>query len=678
MNNFITPNKDVHKYIIGIDFGHGETSADICNIQWDDNFLLLEDPMPIEIFNGQKATKSVLLVENGTDINNELTSTYYVGQQAIEKYLNKHRQKGADRLNQSRFYCYFKQIPSLMEENGTVEVMKQFMRGIYLQIRKQRSELTDNNHIVYIACPSNDRKWTNEELKKYATIALDAGLPLAKIDDNSIGIIRESRAAFIKARCNPNSKYAIKEGILLIDFGSSTVDLTYYSSRYVQKPEDGGDDCGAYHVEDEIYNHLIQDVDLARQCCEDSKSTSSAMKLGIRESKEKFYTFNAEELEIALSATKLSGGKVSGGIEKYYSDDDINKMLSSYKKSIKKCFVDYRDNHLNDHPIKLVFLTGGASRMDFIKDIVCEVFNYQGDFYRETDPSLTISNGIALAGRADLRSSSLLDEILLEIDTIVNQSDVAEKVIESGSIAITGTVLDIIENNYLAFKNQNSNGSIATLETNIKNALRDVNYSVLFNQQFEIVLREFVNKHVLRELNAIVADYFPEEKINDISSNHKFSTEVKVSTQNIEMIISESVKSISEGVMLGLLKILGTIAGGLGSILLAGIAKLVGEIHDLISDNKYNLQFWDAVDDLASEFMPNWNGKDTILDPDKRATVFDKFKENKEHFSSGIKSQIKNDMCLDKQLKDSITLIFCKETENYVREQISRVRLMLN
>lgn len=678
MRNFITPNKEVHKYIIGIDFGHGETSADICNIQWNDNFLGLKDPEPIEIFNGQKATKSVLIVEKGTDINNEPKSTYYVGQQAIDKYFRKHRQKGSDRFNASQLYCYFKQIPSLMEENGTVEVMKQFMRGIYLQIRKQRSELTDNNHIVYIACPSNDRKWTNEELKNYAEIALDAGLPLAKIDDNSIGIIRESRAAFIKARSNQSTNSAIKEGILLIDFGSSTVDLTYYSSLYVQKPEDGGDDCGAYHVEDAIFNQLVQDDDLARQCCEDSKSTSTAMKLGIRESKEKFYSCNSEELEIVLSAVKLSGGKLSGDIDKYYSDDDINKMLTSYKSSIRKCFTDYRDNHLHNYPIKLVFLTGGASRMDFIKDIVCEIFNYQGDFYRELDPSLTISNGIALAGRADLRSSSLLDELLPKIDTIVNQSDVAEKVIESESVAITGIVLNIIENNYLAFKNQKSDGSIATLETNIKNALRDIDYSSLFNKQFEVVLREFVNKFVLPELNTIVADYFPDEKINDISSNHRFSTEVKVSRQNIEMIISKSVESISEGVILGLLKVLGTIAGGIGATILAGIAKIVGVIHDLVSDNKYNVQFWDAVYDLASDLMPNWNGKDTILDSDKRVTVFDKFKENKGHYSSGIKSQIKNDMNLDQQLKDSIVLIFRKEAKGYVREQISRVRLMLN
>lgn len=680
MYNFITPNKEVHKYIIGIDFGHGETSADICNIQWDDNYFHLDNPTTIEIFNGQKATKSVLLVENGTDINNEPTSTYYVGQQAIERYLNKYRQKGTDRLNQSHFYCYFKQKPSLMEEDGTVEIMKQFMRGIYLQIRKQRSELTDNNHVVYIACPSNARKWTNEELMKYAEIALDAGLPLAKIDDNSIGIIRESRAAFIKARSNPNSKYAIRDGILLIDFGSSTVDLTYYSSQYVQKPEDDGDDCGAYHVEREIYNHLIQDDELARLCSESSKSTGCAMELGIREEKEKFYTYDADELEISLSATKLSNGKVSGRIEKYYSDTEINEMLTSYKSSIEKCFKDYKDQHLSNHPIKLVFLTGGASRMDFIKDIVCKVFNYQGEFYRDTDPSLTISNGIALAGRADMRSSALLEVLLQKIDNNFEQNDIAGKVIESGTMAITEAVLKIVEQKYKDFKDQKSDGSIAMLETNIKNALSDVNYSTLFNKQFEVVLREIVNEFVLNELNSIVADYFPDEKINEISSNYKFSTEVTVSTKNIEMIISKSVESISEGVMLGLLKVLGSIVGGLTAIVLAVFVKIVGEIYDLFSkeEDKVKIQFWDAADEIGSKLMPNWNGKDTILDSNKRGAVFDQFTKNKEQFSSIIKDQLKNDMSLDEKLKDSIVIIFRKEAKNYVVEQISRVRLMLN
>lgn len=677
MSNFITPNKDTHKYIIGIDFGHGETSADICNIQWDDNFLNLASPETIEIFNGQKATKSVLFVEYGTDINNEPTSTYYVGQQAIERYGNKHRQKGASPSNESCYYSYFKQIPTLMKKNGSVEVMKQFMRGIYLQIRKQRSELTDNNHIVYIACPSNAKNWTSEELKKYAEIALDAGLPLAKIDEQNIGIIRESRAAFIKARYNPNSKSSIKEGILLIDFGSSTVDITYYS-QYVQKPEDGGDDCGAYHVEDEIYNNLIQDDVLAKQCCEDSESTNSAMKLGIREAKEKFYTFNAEELEISLSATKLSGGKVSGGIEKYYSDDDINKMLTSYKSSVKKCFEDYRDNHLNNHPIKLVFLTGGASRMDFIKDIVCEVFNYQGEFYRETDPSLTISNGIALAGRADMRSSAMLKK--LEADSSLSK-DISTSVIDAAASQMTSELVDKIGDKYYSFSTQSSNDNISVLESRIGLVIKSVSFSSILSEKFKEVLRSEVNSNVLPTLNRIVGDYFPDGTIENISSSRYISVSISVNDSHYGNIVSDSVDSISEGFFEGTAKVVGAIGGGVLAVGIGAIAKIAGVIHDACTDkesDKWKVNFGNVVDEAADDLIPSWRDKNTKLSKERRQTVYSKFKENKSAYKNGIESKIKEELKNDSSLKSQINKAFKDEAIRYIREQVDKVRLMLN
>ena len=241
---YIRPNKDDHKYVIGIDFGHGETSADICNIQWKDNYLKLAAPEPIEIFNGVPAIKSVLLVEK-----NEEQTQYYIGQQAINRYSNP---KFHTQTNSFSFYSYFKKIPSAMSIEEK-EIMSTFMAQVYLQIRRQRKELTDGNHVVYIACPSNSDKWNDNQLKLYANIALEAGIPLAKIEGQSVGIIRESRAAFLKARTNPNSKASVKEGILLIDFGSSTVDLTYYSSKCRKKPiDDGGENCGAYNVEIKI------------------------------------------------------------------------------------------------------------------------------------------------------------------------------------------------------------------------------------------------------------------------------------------------------------------------------------------------------------------------------------------------------------------------------------------
>ena len=677
MSNFIKPDKLRHKFIVGIDFGHGETSADICNIQWDDNFMKLDNPESIEIFNNHNATKSALLIEHGTDIEGNATCHYYVGEKAIDKYMNAKQQNDDSPSTGIEFFSYFKKAPSLMSSDER-DVMKHFMRELYLQLRRQRSELTNDNHVVYIACPSDAGKWTDEEMAEYANIALDAGIPLAKIDDNSIGIIRESRAAFIKARQNTQSKYAVKEGILLIDFGSSTVDLTYYSSKLMDKPEDGGDNCGASKIEMEIFERLKNDNELAAECCNVSKSVETALLLGIRQSKEDFYSTNPVELEIDLNALKMTRGKVKGHIEQYYSVEELDTMLLDYRKSIENCFKVYRDTHLQGHPIKLVFLTGGASRMEFVKDIVKDVFSYEGDFYRENNPSLTISNGIAIAGRADLRSSALLDVLLPEIDIIGKQNNVAEKVIESGSHMIAEAVLDIVECNYKSFKSQSSDGSLATLETEIKAALSQVNYSLLFNKDFEVVLREIVNKDVLARLNTIVADYFPDEKINEISPNHRFSTNVSVSTSNIEMIISKSVECISEGVILGLLKFLGTIAGGLLALALAAVIRILGEIHDLFSDNHLNLRFWDIVDNIASALIPNWNGKQTILDSEKRATVYDKFKENRGQFSTSIMEQLKKDMDSDSNLKESIAQVFTTEVKKYVEEQISRVRLMLN
>ena len=678
MSDYIKPDKLKHKFIVGIDFGHGETSADICNIQWDDHFMKLENPESIEIFNNHKATKSVLLVEHCTDIEGNLTCHYYVGEQAINKYMNVKDQKDNGGSTGIDFYSYFKKIPSLMTSEDR-DIMMRFMKGIYQQIRSQRMELNNDNHVVYIACPSDAGKWTDQEMSEYAKIALDAGIPLVKIDDKSTGIIRESRAAFLKARQNTNSKYAVKEGILLIDFGSSTVDLTYYSSL-MDRPEDGGDNCGASKIEMEIFEHLKKDNELAAECCSVGKSAEIALQLGIRQSKENFYGTNPVELEIDFNAMKMTRGKVKGHIEQNYSVEELSTMLTDYKKTIANCFKKYRDNHLQGKPIALVFLTGGASRMEFIKDIVKKVFSYEGDFYRENDPSLTISNGIAIAGRADLRSSALLDALLSEMMVIGKQDSVAEKVIESGSRKIAESVLDVVENKYKSFKNQNSDGSLKMLEEEIKAALVQVNYVSLFNGQFKVVLREIVNKKILPKLNTIVADYFPDEKINEISSNHRFSTNVTVSTSNIEMIISKSVECISEGVMMGLLKFLGTIAGTVVTLALAAYFKLIGGVINIFRDDKVNVSFWELADDIASHLhlIPNWNGKDTILDSEKRSTLYDKFKESRGEFSTSIIEQLKKDMDSDAVLKDSIVQVFSEEVKKYVEEQIFRVRLLLN
>lgn len=658
--SYIIPNKNTHEYVIGIDFGHGETSADICNIQWQDNYLKLLPPESIEIFNNVNAIKSVLLIE---ELDGE--TNYFIGEQAISRFGSRKKQSAA----KQSYYSYFKKAPSKMTPEER-QVMESFMREVYLQIRRQRSELTDTNHLVYIACPSNSDKWSDQEQIAYADIALSAGLPLATIDGVGDGIIRESRAAFLKARNNPKSKSSIKEGILLIDFGSSTVDLTYYSTHHTEKPiDDGGAECGASNVEIRITDELKRTEPKIQEAIDANPSAATAVLLAVREAKEKYYSFDGEDMEISISLTKLTGGAVMGAIEKYYSDDEIIKILSEYIGEIRTCFEQYRDRYLTNMPIKMIFLTGGASRMQFIQDLARDVFHYEGEFYREINPSLTISNGIALAGRADLRSSDLKGVLDKDIDEIGNQNKFPKKVIEAGSKEIANCVLDVIEKRYELFKSRTADSSLESLESEIKEELSGMDYAAAFNKPFADVLREEVNVTVLPELNAVVADYFPDEKLKEITTRQKISTDVTISTENIEPIINKSVDSISEGLMLGLLKLLGSIVGGIVSMALAAAIRVLGNPEK---------GFWETADSIASRIMPNWNGKDTVLDSEKRATIYANFLENRPSFAQNIQESLCKDLNSNQQLNDSIKAVFKTEAKKYVEEQIKQVRLMLN
>lgn len=666
---YIIPNKDTHEYVIGIDFGHGETSADICNIQWQDNYLKLLPPESIEIFNNVNAIKSVLLVEN---LDGE--TNYFIGEQAMSRFGNRKKQSSA----QQSYYSYFKKAPSRMTPDER-EVMESFMREVYIQIRRQRSELTDTNHLVYIACPSNSDKWSDQEQKAYADIALSAGLPLATIDGLGDGIIRESRAAFLKARNNPKSKSSIKEGILLIDFGSSTVDLTYYSTKHTEKPiDDGGAECGASNVEIRITNELKKTVPQVQEAINANPAAETAVLLAVREAKEKYYSFDGEDMEINISLTKLTGGAVMGAIEKYYSDDEIITILAEYIGEIRTCFEQYRDRYLTDKPIKMIFLTGGASRMQFIQDLARDVFQYKGEFYREINPSLTISNGIALAGRADLRSAALLEKLLA--DEMLTHGTIHESVINYGIEKMADSIVTAMENCYSKLAESGTDSSIASLETEIGSSISRIPYTQIFNNGYSHVLRETVNQNILPKLNTIVGDYFPDETIETITSEKSFSLDISIDSDDLKQCITDSVDSISEDLLQGALKLVGTIVGATATVALSGIATIFGGIRDMFVDEKdrWNVKFGETADSLSEDLLPDWKDKSTVLKKDEREKVYEQFKSKKQDYHNAIISKLKAQKNNSGNLEAQIDKVFREEVRAYVIEQVNKVRLMLN
>ena len=154
---------DKTEFIIGIDFGHGETSAAFYDLKNQKKFDL-------DILPGLKVVKSAVAI-----LEQEGQQTICVGDAAI-----------ANAPIAKDFQISFKKRPSEMNEIERKRMIA-FMKGIYMEILNRHPDYKTREHVVYIARPSQDSLWKSEE-SAYLALAEAAGIPVA-------GVQKESRAA---------------------------------------------------------------------------------------------------------------------------------------------------------------------------------------------------------------------------------------------------------------------------------------------------------------------------------------------------------------------------------------------------------------------------------------------------------------------------------------------------
>lgn len=168
------------EYVIGIDLGHGETSAAICPMQWDTLDNQLDPAKDLEMEPNRKVIPSAITIT--------ADGTAKIGTAAFDPNI----------LKQAQVNVCFKMKPQ--DINGKAEkLMIRFMKEVYRKIRENNGGmLTDDNHLVYIATPSG---WDKTAQELYLQMAVEAGLPMG-------GITRESRAAFVRAQHDPTANLA--------------------------------------------------------------------------------------------------------------------------------------------------------------------------------------------------------------------------------------------------------------------------------------------------------------------------------------------------------------------------------------------------------------------------------------------------------------------------------------
>lgn len=451
------------EYILGIDFGHGETTAAVYIIQdqkWYD----------ANITGHITKRKSVMCKKQGDRTEEWIISPT---NSAIKSTV------ANDNIDFS-LYSNFK--GPLAEGNGLEAINNEnreqfgkYICEIYNNIISNNGDLQPGpegcNFVVYIACPSG---WNDEQVIAYKNFVSNLNtrhgrIPLADI-------VRESDAAYVCARNKLPQDCGKDPKVLVIDYGSSTIDFTWFGG---DTPIHDGKPLGASCVEKILFDYMYQHENCAQQAFNETLNRSQRISRGnlekivvyaLREVKETFYnelldstqadctqinsiplgfwvqqangltfgfdnpiqTYNREKMrEILNSNDECLAKEKPNGKEYYYDNrsyiDRVEGAFENFKKKPGVTGVDY------------VILTGGASRMDFVDELVSKVYNVSKNnktlIEDGQDRSFSISRGVATWGYFHYRSSPIIDKIHRKLEEnwgIVYDSQKKEYTTEQG------------------------------------------------------------------------------------------------------------------------------------------------------------------------------------------------------------------------------------------------------
>ncbi len=501
MADLIKPNKEKHEYVVGIDFGHGETSAAVYAIEWEKEAGKKEgraEDVDLDVAARKKViTSAICRVKDGVKI----------GDEAFEHMTD----------NNGISIC-FKQKPKSLD--GDAEgLMIDYMKAIYARIRESRDELKDGNHIVYIARPSG---WVEEEAKElYRLMALKAGIPLA-------GLTSESRAAIFYAK-NPDVGFAkeISEGAVVFDLGSSTLDFTYLSDK--SEPVDFGYDVGASIIDEAILENKILSNSEVNEFVEKYPQYRDALKFKARKFKEEAYGRNPD---IKTTNGFDLDSIIDEGEESYddYADihislkikniQELNDMINESKGYIDRmaeAIDDFKGKHIPGKKVNGVFLTGGASRMNFIRPLVAQRFSLPQDKVKidKDNPSLTISRGIALLGATDAITDVMVRQFKVDASSLFDSDKSLSDFVEKLSHDIASGAWEKVEDTCQKWVNYGRTTDIEELKEKMQKSLKRFQNDKV-RKLINCSLEEFLiegGEDIRKRMNEIISRYAPGREI---------------------------------------------------------------------------------------------------------------------------------------------------------------------
>ena len=642
---------EIHQIkIIGFDLGHGKTALAEVILSSNES-----EPEIIEIQKEKFQITAIAYDPKGLPI---------IGDAAFQSV--------EDSQQVREFEISFKQRPSPNYPNEQKNIITDFVKAVYSELEKLNKIKREISTSFFIGCPSG---WSKVDQNNYKQLMSEAKLP-------KVEVVPESRAAFMHAwKKETFTIKEIRQGILVIDIGSSTTDFTFVTEN---KFEDYGEnyyDLGASLIEQEILQFAI----------ENSPD---------REAIEKHFQNNKNDKKLWLIYSRKEVK------EKYFSNPSLFKnRYASYLKSLQKnLYFEVKANHqiiqtIIDKPLEKlggkswkqsfcnqlvtikkkfdekrikpakILLTGGAARMDFIKEICQEIFPDSPN-EMDNEPELCIARGLASWGKLSIKTTKFEAEIKQFLQNSLR--DIVNKYfdiyLDKLADFLTGGLLNQVLKTALT---DLRDGKIkqSDLESKIQQKCREwLQNSDIKNKTIEKLKEQIkaLETEVQAEINSIGAKYGLANDTLGIKSEHSINSNLDVLSKLKDI---KDIKDINADHISRM-----TTAGG--SIVFGGAAYLATLI---------------AITDVVLEgiLAPITGGLSVILSAIiltpifkglalRKALTDEKVEEIIRTKKSELKSDIKQQLAQEKEFSQKILKVSTEAIETVIKEKVDDARILLH
>lgn len=347
--------------------------------------------------------------------------------------------------------------------------IKSFASGVLGELLLSGDLVRGDDQCFYIGCPAG---WDKSDREDYRGIFESAGYPPLKI-------VSESRAALVSACRSRHLQVGydiLSKPVLVVDIGSSTTDFAYIMSGKEVKLKTGGEVALGGGIMDEIL--LDEAIDASpdpakiRRIFSENEAWRTYCEFAARRLKEKYYSdveyWQKELLTQTISIrTQLIPVRLKLTMTPEVADKLLNKKVDRLGgRSFRRVFTDslkqVRDS-ITDRQPELIFMTGGVSRMQELRQWCREIFP-DAVVICGSEPEYSVAKGLAECGLIDEELSAFKAEIAKLIESSAIEEIVGQNIDELYRSTVDSIVDPILEHVAIPVIDRWRDGSIERLE----------------------------------------------------------------------------------------------------------------------------------------------------------------------------------------------------------------------